>query len=565
VRTDDQGKFLLPDVPPGSYRISATRNGYAQQQYGQRSYGRPGTVINIQPGKEIKDIAFRLIPAGTIVGRVTDQKGEPLPGVSVQALRSTYNSTGKQQLQPVATAKTNDLGEYRLYWINPGRYYLNANAAPQGLEALTAMSSRAAAAQAPSTPEQAQQLAQAQSILGPGRNPNEEIDPGFVTMFYPNTPDTSRASTVELTPGAEIRGIDFTLIRDRKVRIRGKIVDASSGKPPEMAQVAVSLRDSAGSAVDILGALGGALQGNTYNPTTGEFEIKEVGTGRYFLQVMSQTKASSPPVPGAPVNTAQALDQIASLNSVSVPVDVYDADVENMQVTVTPGVTIPGRLRVEGTAPPNLNAAANINPNQNQNPNPNAAFTVSLVSTMGGGSSILALLSGGGGGKAAADGTFSLQRIAPGDYKVSISGMGPNMFVKEASLDQKDILGGVTIGDRTNGTLELTISRSGAEVDATIIDATANPVNGIQVVVIPETQRDRHELYKTALTDQDGKAVIRGLTPGDYRLFAWEDIEPFSYFDAEILKQYEQQGKLIHARESIREPAEMKIIPAPAP
>jgi hypothetical protein len=385
VRTDDQGKFVLPDVLPGNYRIAATRNGYAQQQYGQRSFGRPGTVINVRAGQDIKDITFRLISAGTIVGRVQDTKGEPLPGVTVQALRSTYDSNGKRQLQPVANAKTNDLGEYRLYWINPGRYFLSANAAPQGLEAISSLSSRAAAAQGPSSPEEAAQLAQAQAILGPGKNPNEENDPGYVTMFYPNTPDTSRASTVDLTPGAELRGIDFTLIRDRKVRIRGKIVDSSSGAPPEMAQVSVSLRDSTGSAVDILGALGGALQGNTYNTSTGEFEVKEVSSGKYFLQVMSQTKAPPPPVPGAPVNTAEAINQLSSINSVSVPVDVFDADLENIQVTVSPGITIPGHLKVEGTPPPNLNANAAANPNPNQNPNqaanPNAAFTVSLTST----------------------------------------------------------------------------------------------------------------------------------------------------------------------------------------
>jgi hypothetical protein len=140
--------------------------------------------------------------------------------------------------------------------------------------------------------------------------------------------------------------------------------------------------------------------------------------------------------------------------------------------------------------------------------------------------------------------------------------MGPNMYVKEARLEQKDILGGVTIGDRINSTLELTLSRSGTEVNASIIDAAGKPVTGIQVVVIPDTQRERHELYKTGLTDQEGKAVLRGIAPGDYHLFAWEDIEPFSYFDADILRQYEQQGKVVHARESAREQVEMKIIPA---
>jgi hypothetical protein len=557
VKTDGQGKFIVPDIPAGSYRISATRNGYAQQQFGQRSYGRPGTVVNVRAGQQVQDITFRLTPAATIAGRVTDPNGEPLPGVTVQALRSTYDATGKRQLQPVGNAKTNDLGEYRLYWMNPGRYFVNANAAPQGLEALSALSSRAAAAQTPSSPEEAQMMAQSQAMLGPGKNPNEETDTGFVTTYYPNTPDASRAAPLELQPGAEVRGIDFTLTRDRKVHIRGRIVDASTGKAPQMGQVSVSSRD-ASSAIDILGALGGALQGNTYDSTTGEFEIKEVSSGRYWLQVMAQ---SIPPASGvrgaAPVNTAEAPPSISSINTTQIPVDVYGSDIENLIVTVTPGVNIPGRIRVEGEQP------ANSNPSQNQNPL--GAFTVNLNSSAGGGPSILTLLGGAGAGRPAADGTFSLQRIAPGDYKLAVSGLGPNMYIKEARLDQNDILGGVKIGDRINGTLEVLISRSGGVVEGTIIDAASKPVTGIQAVLIPDTERDRRELYKTGITDPNGKISLRGLTPGDYRLFAWEDIEPYSYFDPDVLRQYEQQGKLVHVKESITEQVDMKIIPASAP
>jgi hypothetical protein len=558
VKTDDQGKFVVSEIPAGTYRVSATRNGYAQQQFGQRSFGRPGTVINVRAGQQVQDIAFRLTPAATIAGRVIDPNGEPLPGVTVQALRSTYDATGKRQLQPVGNAKTNDLGEYRLYWMNPGRYFVNANAAPQGLEALTALSSRAAAAQTPSSPEEAQLMAQSQAMLGPGKNPNEETDPGFVTTYYPNTPDASRAAAVELQPGAEVRGIDFTLTRDRKVHIRGRLVDASTGKAPQMGQVSVSSRDSS-SAIDILGALGGALQGNTYDSTTGEFEIKEVSSGRYWLQVMSQ---STPPQPAgargaAPTNAGDAPPSVSSLNTTQIPVDVYGSDIENLTVTLTAGVNIPGRIQVEGTQP------ANSNPNQNQNPY--GAFAVTLNSSAGGGPSLLTLLGGLGAGRPAADGTFSLQRIAPGDYKLAVSGLGPNMYIKEARLDQNDILAGMKIGDSINGTLEVLISRNGGVLDGTIIDATSKPVSGIQAVLIPDTQRDRRELYKTGITDQNGRISLLGLTPGDYRLFAWEDIEPFSYFDPEVLRQYEQQGKLVHVKESATEQVEMKIIPASTP
>ena len=45
------------------------------------------------------------------------------------------------------------------------------------------------------------------------------------------------------------------------------------------------------------------------------------------------------------------------------------------------------------------------------------------------------------------------------------------------------------------------------------------------------------------MTDQEGRFTLRGITPGDYRIFAWEDIEPFAYFDAAVVKQYEAAGK----------------------
>jgi hypothetical protein len=400
-------------------------------------------------------------------------------------------------------------------------------------------------------------MAQSQAMLGPGKNPNEETDPGFVTTYYPNTPDATRAAAVELQPGAEVRGIDFTLTRDRKVHIRGKIVDGSTGKAPQMGQVSVSSRDSS-SAIDILGALGGALQGNTYDSTTGEFEIKEVTSGRYWLQVMAQS--STPQATGARGAVATADDAppaISSLNTTQIPVDVYGSDIENLTVTVTPGVNIPGRIHVEGAQP------ANSNPSQNQNPF--VAFTVSLNSSSGGGLSILTLLGGTGVGRPAADGTFSLQRIAPGDYKLSVIGLGPNMYLKEVRLDQNDVLGGIKIGDRINGTLEVTLSYNGGVVDGTITDTVSKPVTGVQAVLIPDSQRDRRELYKTAITDQNGKVSLRGLAPGDYRLFAWEDIEPYSYFDPEVLRQYEPQGKLVHVKESATEQVDLKIIPSSAP
>jgi hypothetical protein len=54
---------------------------------------------------------------------------------------------------------------------------------------------------------------------------------------------------------------------------------------------------------------------------------------------------------------------------------------------------------------------------------------------------------------------------------------------------------------------------------------------------------------------------IRAIIPGDYKLFAWEALENNAYFDPELIKQVESQGKPIHVGESSRTDVEVRAIP----
>ena len=125
--TDREGHFLLKDLEPGSYKITAARNGYAKQEYGQRIPAGQGTVVTLAGGQTLKDVAFYLIPGGTISGRVRDDGGEPITGARVELLRATYVRPGKRDFRIAGSALTDDRGEYRLYWITPGRYYLKVD------------------------------------------------------------------------------------------------------------------------------------------------------------------------------------------------------------------------------------------------------------------------------------------------------------------------------------------------------------------------------------------------------------------------------------------------------
>jgi len=115
TQTDRSGRFVFKDVDAGSYRISAASNGYAKLEYGQRVSRGTGTVVSVVNGQAIKDIVFRLTPAGSVSGNVRDASGEPLTGFQVLLLRSAYNPTGRRSFQAAGSARTDDRGAYRFY------------------------------------------------------------------------------------------------------------------------------------------------------------------------------------------------------------------------------------------------------------------------------------------------------------------------------------------------------------------------------------------------------------------------------------------------------------------
>src|SRR5207249_2118339 len=119
--TDANGHFAFSDLEPGPYSLHAFANGYARQEFNVRPGGmnNMSAQVTLAAGTVLRDIVFRLPPGGTVSGRATGSGGEPLVNMEVTLLRSGYDPDGRKRLQQVATAQTNDLGEYRLFWITP--------------------------------------------------------------------------------------------------------------------------------------------------------------------------------------------------------------------------------------------------------------------------------------------------------------------------------------------------------------------------------------------------------------------------------------------------------------
>src|SRR5688500_8773707 len=126
--TDQQGRFEIKELPAGRYTMTASKAGFVTLQYGQRRPSESGTPIELGDGQTMDKIAIALPRGGVLGGRITDEFGEPVANASVLALRYGY-AGGARRMQPAgqnARDTTDDQGQFRLFGLPPGDYFVSA-------------------------------------------------------------------------------------------------------------------------------------------------------------------------------------------------------------------------------------------------------------------------------------------------------------------------------------------------------------------------------------------------------------------------------------------------------
>jgi protocatechuate 3,4-dioxygenase beta subunit len=288
--TNAAGRFFFKDVSPGRYRLVADRNGFVRGEYGQRRLERGGTPITLDANRKLDGIVIHLTPGAVISGRVYDEDGEPLFGATVQALRQMI-SRGQPMLVPVQSAQTNDLGEYRIAGLAPGRVYLSV-AYPQGMF----------------------QAAE-------GNDPQTQV---YVSVYYPGATDFSRAQPLTLVAGQETSRVDLSLIPTPAVSVRGRINFAIDSVRGGGGGVNVTLVPRLGF---VRGTAAYRERSAMVQEPQGNFEIRGVPPGSYVLTA-----------------SAYERDRVYSAREF---LDVGRTDVEGLILNPVPGVDAPGHVRIE--------------------------------------------------------------------------------------------------------------------------------------------------------------------------------------------------------------------------
>jgi hypothetical protein len=473
--TDADGRFVLKDMGPGRYRLSVSRNGFVNQEYGQKTPNDPGSILTLAPGQQMKDLLFRLIPWSVIAGRIRNEDGDPLPWVQVTALREAYTD-GKRKLSPTAQEATNDLGEYRLFGLRPGRYFVSATYSTKN--------------QMASGNEDSEEPAPVE----------ESAAQKYVPTYYPGTPDPAKASTISVKPGDEIPSVDILLQRVAAYKVHGRIYnmithrtgrDISIMMLPRNNQVAGSIFNFEAPVLD----------------KDGSFTLKDVLPGSYTLSAFWFDE-------GKPY--------VAKQN-----IDVGNADVEGVSLTIAPGMTINGRVIWDGK--PSLEGDE---------------LSISPSSTEQG-------VEFDSPARVSPNGAFTLKDISEDTYHLYVNGMSKDCYTKAVRYGMADALYDGFAAQRGNdASLEVTLSSRGARVQGAVSDADGLPLAGVWVVLVPEeAHRAQMQMYKETTTDQYGHFELRGIPPGDYKLFSWDQVENGAWQDPEFLKPFESKGEEVKLQE----------------
>jgi protocatechuate 3,4-dioxygenase beta subunit len=243
--TDDNGRFSISGLPPGTYTLSASRTGFLAREYDARGRQVESNIFKLTAGQVLKDQVIKLTPQGVITGHVYDEEGNPAAKATVKLLAWGF-SRGARRLLITGDAETDNRGEYRVASVAPGTYFLAA--APPPL------------------------------LLEPGaRASGANSQMGLAAVYYPGVPKLAPAAALEFGAGAERNGMDLRLPKVNAFRVRGKVLD-SAGEPVARA-VVLAIQP------DIIYRAG-------YQPcfteADGSFEVVGVPPGAYRLYARRQ-------------------------------------------------------------------------------------------------------------------------------------------------------------------------------------------------------------------------------------------------------------------------------------
>jgi hypothetical protein len=289
--TSNDGRYEIRDIPPGRYTLRVQRSGYIALNYGQRRPGEQARPLEIAANEVLEKVDFALSRMGIVSGRVLDELGEPIVGVTVWAMQPRYFD-GRRKLVPTGgNARTDVTGHYRLLSLPPGDYV----------------------------------------VMGTTRETWPlDTDPkqvfAYAPTYFPGTPASAVARRVKVGVGQETPGIDFSLVPGRTSKVSGNATSVSgrslAGETVTMSQDIAGPTTSMGPSVASAKVAG-----------DGTWTLSNVPPGEYRLSIRTPARGGEPAQEG------------------HLTINVAAADLEGLPLVAGAGGTVRGHVVTDDGSP----------------------------------------------------------------------------------------------------------------------------------------------------------------------------------------------------------------------
>ncbi|HUJ20673.1 MAG TPA: carboxypeptidase regulatory-like domain-containing protein [Bryobacteraceae bacterium] len=334
-------------------------------------------------------------------------------------------------------------------------------------------------------------------------------EPRYGMQFYPGTDRLSAASIVAVAPGKEIEGIDFHMPATATAELRGVIVPPA--ELPANAQISATLIPQDVIEQDSFG-IGVA-------PPNLSFE-------HYGL------------LPGAYLFVASASADARQYRGVQ-RLEVRPGVQNEVTLKLEPGIDLRGTLQVEG------------------DPSTQRSYRVELVA-----GDTLPFIGPSPAASVNADGSFLIKGVVPGVWDIGADPIPPGGYIKSMRLGEQDVLTEeMVIGPDTTAPLRIVISTRGGTLEGDVKTGSGEGA-GRAIVLLAPAGRFRNVLsfFSVAAADENGHYKMKGLTPGAYRLYAFEAMDSGAWQDPEYLKPFQGLGEPVQIQEGANPSKELRLI-----
>ena len=325
------------------------------------------------------------------------------------------------------------------------------------------------------------------------------------TQFYPNADRMSAAAMLTVEPGKQLTGIDFRLLPRRTIRL--KVNAALPPGLPNGTQVQIQVVPE-----DLPGGANASFIVGPQNTAELGPQFAEMAPGSYVISAQCSAEGR----------------EYAGVERVELA-----RDSEEVTVPLTAGVELNGSVNYEGDE-------------SGHRPE----FQVQLVP-----GDALAAVGRARPAEVKPDGTFRIPDVTPGLWDIAIQPIPPGGYLKAMHLGGQDVLTeDMFIRPDTSAPLNIVVSARGAAVEGSVLNesGTAKPARAV-VLLAPEGKfAEVESFYMVAHADNSGAFELKGVTPGTYRLYAFDRMNPDFVTNPDGLKPYRARGEALTLEEGGR-------------